>query len=79
MARLLAWADEVGVGFESGVQHRVEEGFSAGVNGEDEFDAMVGLLGMVAVVRGVVESGEPKDDAAVTAIEGWILGRMPHP
>ena len=29
MPRLLAWADEVGVAFERGVLHRVEEGFSA--------------------------------------------------
>ena len=75
MPRLLAWADELGVGFERDVLHRVEEGFSSGVNGEDEFDAIVGLLGMIVVVRGLVESGEPRNDPAVTTTEGWILGR----
>lgn len=38
---------------------------------------MVGLLGMISVVTGALESGEPTDDSAVLRVEGWILGRPP--
>ena len=73
--RLLKWAEELGVAFDLAVMNRIQKGFSAGINGEDEFDAIVGLLGMTAVLRGHVGSGEPTNDAAVGATEGWILGR----
>ena len=59
------------------IAQRLQDGFSDDINGEDEFDAVVGLLGMIAVVTGAMESGEPTDDAPVTSVEGWILGRMP--
>lgn len=72
---LLDWALSVGVAWEPEVLQRVHAGFSAGGNGEDEFDAVVGLVGMIAVVNGALPSGEPTDDPAVTSVEGWILGR----
>jgi hypothetical protein len=52
----------------------IEDGFGGGADGEDRFDAMVGLVGMLQVVLGERASGEP-DDPAVTRIEGWILGQ----
>jgi len=76
---LLRWAESLGVGWHPGVLSRVEEGFSAGPNGEDEFDAVAGLLGMIAVVTGTIPSGEPPGDAEITTIEGWILGRSQAP
>lgn len=45
----------------------------AGKDGEDRFDAVVGLLGMLDVVLGNRRPGEPEDDT--TRIEGWILGQ----
>jgi hypothetical protein len=60
--KLLEWAASVRVEWDPEVLARVEAGFSAGSNGEDEFDAVVGLLGMVATVRGVLPSGEPTGD-----------------
>ena len=71
---LLRWADLLAVSWHPGVLTRVEEGFSAGPNGEDEFDAVVGLLGMIAVVTGTIAPGEPAD-TEITTTEGWILGR----
>jgi hypothetical protein len=68
-------ADALGVTWGSDILLRVEAGFSDDINGEDEFDAVVGLLGMIGVVSGAIESGEPRDDPAVTSVEGWILGR----
>jgi hypothetical protein len=63
------------VSWDPGIRRRVQDGLSPGPDGEDEFDAVIGLLGMIAVITGVIPSGEPGDDPAVTSIEGWILGR----
>ena len=75
MPGLLAWAQLLGVEWEPEILQRVQAGFSERSIGEDEFDAVVGLLGMIAVATGQLESGEPDDDPAVKAVEGWILGR----
>jgi len=72
---LLAWADSLGVSWAPGIHSRVAAGLSPGADGEDEFDAVVGLLGVIAVVTGALPSGEPDDDPAIAATEGWILGR----
>jgi len=72
---LLRWAESLGVAWHRDILCRAEEGFSAGANGEDEFDAVVGLLAMISVVTGTVPTGEPGDDPAISSIEGWILGR----
>jgi hypothetical protein len=79
MPDLLRWSDALEVNWQGDVQERVEAGFSAESHGEDEFDAVVGLLGMISVIMGAVDSGEPEDDPAVTNIEGWILGRSSDP
>jgi hypothetical protein len=76
---LFGWADTLGVTWRPEILQRVEIGFSDDINGEDEFDAVVGLLGMIAVVTGALESGEPRDDLAVLSVEGWILGRASDP
>jgi hypothetical protein len=71
---LLAWAQRLGVSWDAAIGPRVAEGLSAGPQGEDEFDAVVGVLGMISVVLGAVPPGVPPDDAVRTT-EGWILGR----
>jgi hypothetical protein len=72
---LLRWAQSLAVTWDARVLRRVTEGFSEGRTGEDEFDAVVGLLAIIGVVTGTIATGEPRDDAAVLATEGWILGR----
>lgn len=72
---LLRWAESLAVTWDVRVLQRVTEGFSDGRTGEDEFDAVVGLLAIVGVVTGTIATGEPRDDAAVLSTEGWILGR----
>jgi hypothetical protein len=42
--------------------------------GDDAFDAVVGLFGMLQVCLGQREPGGP-DDRVILEIEGWILGR----
>jgi hypothetical protein len=72
---LLDWAGRLGVDWDAGVLRRVRAGCGAGPAGEDEFDAVVGVLGMISVMTGAVAPGVPADDPAVTSTEGWILGR----
>jgi len=73
---LLTWAESLGVSWDAGIRRRVEAGLSPGLDGEDEFDAVIGLLGVIAVVTGAIPSGEPDHDPAITTTEGWILGRV---
>jgi hypothetical protein len=52
----------------------VGSGFSPRSVGEDQFDAFVGLLGMLDVVGGYLAEGAPRT-ADITRWEGWILGQ----
>ena len=45
-----------------------ESGFP---DGDDSFDAVVGLFGMLHVCLGERDSGEP-NDRAIREIEGWM-------
>ena len=72
--RLLAWAKGAGVDLEGCLIKQINDGFGADARGDDRFDAVVGLFGMLNVVLGQRASGEP-DDPAVRRIEGWILGQ----
>lgn len=46
-----------------------------GLDSDHDSDALVGLLGMLAVLRGQVADSLPGDDPAVQTVEGWMLGR----
>lgn len=70
-ADLFAAARRLGVRFGLAAARQVEAGFP---EGDDAFDAMVGLLALIEVVSGARPEGAP-DCATVRRIEGWILGR----
>ena len=53
----------------------IEHGFGNRGEGDDRFDAAIGLFGMVNVLRGNRAPGVPRD-AARRMIEGWILGQV---
>ena len=72
--RLLAQLQRLAVAAEPAARAEIADGFGAGASGEDRFDAVVGLLGMLNIVLGGRPSGEP-DDPLVRRIEGWILGQ----
>ena len=77
-AAMHAWARTNRVRLTSRLHGVIEDGFGVGNDGDDRFDAVVGLFGMLDVVLGNRPSGEPDDDT--TQIEGWILGQLPsHP
>jgi hypothetical protein len=52
----------------------IANGFGSRADGEDRFDAFVGLLGMINVVVGVRPEGQSSDPRH-RRIEGWILGQ----
>ena len=56
------------------MREEIEEGFGDSPNGEDAFDATVGLFGMLNVVLGRRTPGDP-DDERVRNVEGWMLGQ----
>ena len=61
----------------------IANGFGSKSDGEDRFDAVVGLLGMLNVVLGHRQPGLPVDvsgspEEEITRVEGWILGQQPE-
>jgi hypothetical protein len=72
-ARLLGWANANKVQLSAALNSDIRDGFGDGRDGEDRFDATVGLFGMLNVIFGHRTSGEPAS-SAVRQVEGWILG-----
>lgn len=71
---LLRWADEINVALSPEMRSAIEDGFGSLSDGDDQFDATVGLFGMLNVVLGRRSPGEP-EDSTICRIEGWMLGR----
>ncbi len=76
-AALLAWTDKTGTVLAPALRDAIAGGFGPGGGGEDRFDSVVGLFGMLNVVLGRRDPGVPAGDEAVRRVEGWILGRSP--
>ncbi|MBC2834075.1 DUF429 domain-containing protein [Paragemmobacter straminiformis] len=70
---LRAVIDRRGHEADENLTRAISAGFSANGVGEDQFDAIVGLLAMIEVADGHREDGCPYDDDTVRW-EGWILG-----
>jgi hypothetical protein len=56
------------------VDDAIKDGFGMTEVGEDQFDSVVGILGMLAVILGIRGDGAP-EDKVVRSVEGWILGQ----
>jgi hypothetical protein len=67
----VCWAAKAGVELEPRLRSVIEEGFP---KGDDPFDAVVGMFGMLEVVLRRREPGEPQDEP-IRAVEGWIFGQ----
>ncbi len=74
--RLVAAARELDVELAPELHAQIGDGFGKRPDGEDRFDATVGLLGMLGAVLGRHPAGEPADPE-IRRIEGWILGQEP--
>lgn len=72
---LLRWAGDVAIDLQPGLRAAIVDGFGAGSDGEDRFDAVVGLFGLLDVVLGRRPAGDPTDPAT-RRVEGWILGQL---
>lgn len=71
---LLGWAAANPVALDGDLTAAIRGGFGNSADGEDRFDAVVGLMGMLNVLFGHRPSGEPENEA-VRRVEGWILGQ----
>ena len=68
---LLHWAGCHKVSLANRLTEEIQNGVP---QGDDAFDAVVGLFGMLQVCLGERATGEPEEQA-IRDIEGWILGR----
>lgn len=72
---LLAWIAQRGHLADPALTDLINCGFVDSGAGEDQFDAIVGLFGMLDVVSGQRPEGLP-ERPEVRKWEGWILGRQ---
>jgi hypothetical protein len=68
---LLAWAERHSVHLADDAQKMICDGFGSSRFGDDQFDAVIGLFGMIGVVIG----GQNPPPEVCTNWEGWILGQ----
>lgn len=68
------WAEARGFVVRNELARQIEDGFGGAADGEDRFDALLGLCGMLEVVSGHRAEG-PALSASVRQWEGWILGQ----
>ncbi len=72
---LLNWAQSAKVTLDPELWRSIEEGFP---EGDDAFDAAVGLFGMIEVLSGRRKLEEPNEES-VSMVEGWIFGQSCAP
>ena len=65
---LLGWARATGTELAPGLAAAVTDGFGPRPGGEDPFDAVAGLFGMVNVLLGRRPAGVPAEDEAVRRV-----------
>jgi hypothetical protein len=56
----------------------IADGFGPRPDGEDRFDSLIGLLGVIAVLDGAQPDHIP-DDPWIRRWEGWVLGQTEEP
>ncbi len=72
--KLTAAAARLDIDLADALAASIADGFGDDAQGDDRFDATVGLFGMINILRGNREPGDPRDRLRRT-IEGWILGQ----
>jgi len=71
---LLDWARQHDMGISVKLELAIRDGFGACKDGEDRFDAVIGLFGMLNILLRQRLPEEPSD-RCLRKIEGWILGQ----
>jgi hypothetical protein len=69
---LFKWAGKANVRLDPDLLQTIEQGFP---DGDDAFDAIVGLFGMLEALMGRREPGDPSEEG-IRKVEGWILGQQ---
>lgn len=70
---LLSFAESAEIGVDAALAAAINDGFGSDALGEDRFDSVVGLFGMLNVALGRRLPGDPRAPE-IAHIEGWILG-----
>ncbi len=70
---LTSFAKKSGIVVDPLLKAALKDGFGSDSFGEDRFDSLVGLFGMLNVVLGQRPPGDPQNQE-IGQIEGWILG-----
>jgi hypothetical protein len=74
VSRILGWCERYSIAMDSSIKIRLEDGFGSHSWGEDAFDAMIGLVGMINTLEQWQLENEPLD-RSLRRIEGWIFGQ----
>ena len=69
---LFRWAGKANIKLDPELTQNIEQGFP---EGDDAFDATVGLFGMLEVLLGRRLPGDP-NEGTLRKLEGWILGQV---
>ncbi|WP_407157194.1 hypothetical protein [Bradyrhizobium sp. STM 3557] len=77
-AAIRAWAGKQCIAFSSDVEQMMHDGFGPRPDGEDPFDALAGLCGMIEVACGR-RAEAPVTPPLSYPREGWILGQIDLP
>jgi len=72
--QLISWAGAHQLELDGSILDMILDGFGSALDGEDRFDALIGLYGMINVMMGNRPTGEPTPPL-ITKIEGWIFGQ----
>jgi len=72
--QLLDWCAEHAVLPDEQLTEQILDGFGDSPSGEDPFDAVVGLFGMIDTLQRAAEPELP-DDPAIRSVEGWMFGQ----
>lgn len=73
-SQLLGWTDSRHHELDSQLMHAIIDGFGNANDGEDRYDSVVGLYGMMNIVLGNRSIEEPTLPS-IQRIEGWIFGQ----
>jgi hypothetical protein len=72
--QLISWPSTHRLELSPSLKNRIVDGFGSGRDEEDQFDALVGLYGMINIVTGCHDVWEPRLPQ-LCEIEGWIFGQ----
>ena len=75
-AAIRSWATKHRIALSAGLAAQLQQGFGADRKGEDRFDAVIGLFGLLDTIL----AGGPSEpnDPVIRRLEGWIFG-LPWP